>query len=91
MATATERRGRGRGSREAQGGEAQLVGVLTGGGAAWSRGGVGDRGGRAVVEDEHGDVGRYSPRRGWPRVHGIVGRLGEGLIRRRGFAGDEFG
>ena len=67
------------------------VGVPTGGREASSGGGVGDRGGRATVEDEHDDASRYSPRRGWPHVHGIVGRLREGLIRRRGFAGDEFG
>ena len=74
MATATERRGRG--NREAQGGEAQLVGVLTGGGEAWSRGGVGDRGGRAVFEDECDGTGHQSPRR---ECHWVLGALGSWL------------
>ena len=57
------------------------VGVLTGGREAWSRGGVGDHGGRAVVDDEHGDAGRDPPRRGWPRVPGGVDwRWGEELV-----------
>ena len=66
------------------------VGVLTDAGEAWRSGSVIDRGGRAVVDDEHGDAGRDPPQRGWPRVHDIVGRLGESLIWRRGFPGDEF-
>ena len=56
------------------------VGVLTGGGEAWSSGGVVDRGGRDAVEDGDDDSGQQSPGRVRPRVHGGLGRLGvEGI------------
>ena len=64
----------GRGSREALGGEVPATGVLTSGGEAWSRGGVGDRGGRDVVGDGDGVAGHQSPRRGRHRVQGGPGK-----------------
>ena len=40
----------------------------------WPGGGSGvvDRGGRVVVEDEHGVSGHHSPERGWSRIRGGV-------------------
>ena len=52
------------GSREARGGGVPAVGRLTGGGEASSGGGVGDRGGRATVEDGVADSDHPVPRRG---------------------------
>ena len=77
-AAATGRRGKGSG--EARGGELPAVGMITGGGEAWSSSGVVDRGGRDAVEDGDGDSGQQSPGRVRPRVHGVLGRLGvEGI------------
>ena len=65
--------------------------MVSGVGEVGSSGGVVDRGGRAVVEDEDDVAGLYFPRRGRLRVHGIMGSLGAGLIWWRGFRGGEFG
>ena len=54
----------------AQGGEAQLDGVVAGVGEVGSSGGVVDRGGRAVVEDEDDVAGHQSLRRGRHRLPG---------------------
>ena len=79
VAIATE--GRGRGSREARGGEAQLVGVVAGAGEVRSYDRVVDRGGRAVVEDADEDSGHQSLRRGRHRVPGVLDwRRGEELV-----------
>ena len=48
------------------------VGVLTGSGEVSSGGGVGARGGRVVVEDEHGVSGHHSPERGRHRVPWVL-------------------
>ena len=42
--------------------------MLLDGGVAWGGSGVVDRGGRVVVEDEHGVSGRPKLRRGWLQV-----------------------
>ena len=54
--------------------------MLMDGGEVLSSDGVGDHGGRAVVEDEHDVSGHHSPGRGRFRVHGDPGGLGvEGI------------
>ena len=73
-ATATGREGRGCG--EARGGEVSAVGVLTGGEEASSGGGVGDRGGRGAVGDEHDDARHHSPWRGRQLHRGALGVYG---------------
>ena len=65
----------GRGNRAARGGAELPVGMLTDGGELLSSGGIGDRGGRAMVEDADDDSGHQSPRQEWLRDHGAPRRV----------------
>ena len=55
--------------------------MIPGGGEVGSCDGIVERGGRAVVEDEHGDSGRPKLRRGWLQVaRALDWRWGEELV-----------